>query len=316
MAYETEKQNAAAAAMEFVEDGMTIGLGTGSTAKYFVELLADEIADGLLVRCIETSNQTRDLARSLGVPLIPFEQVDRIHLTVDGADEAGPGGVLIKGGGAALLREKIIANASDHMVVIADPTKDVQAIGAFPLPVEVTPFGYTITAKKVHDALVAAGVERPRVELRKAPRSDSRNVSSSSRSAAGKSAMLRRSSAATRPGSASASAKSPGAVMTGSPSTLPCRSSATEASTTPLNIMRRRAAMTSPSSGSRRSPSTARRPVGTASITSARVPERRSTSPSFSKTGLAPAARARSACSCICRHSPCTGTAMRGFTSA
>jgi ribose 5-phosphate isomerase A len=171
MAYETEKQNAAAAAMEFVEDGMTIGLGTGSTAKYFVELLADEIADGLLVRCIETSMQTRDLAISLGVPLIPFEQVDRIHLTVDGADEAGPGGVLIKGGGAALLREKIIANASDHMVVIADPTKDVQALGAFPLPVEVTPFGYTITAKKVHDALVAAGVERPRVELRKVPRS-------------------------------------------------------------------------------------------------------------------------------------------------
>ena len=172
MAYETEKQNAAAAAMEFVEDGMTIGLGTGSTAKYFVELLADEIADGLIARCIETSVQTRDLARSLGVPLIPFEQVDRIHLTVDGADEAGPGGVLIKGGGAALLREKIIANASDHMVVIADPTKDVQAIGAFPLPVEVTPFGYTITAKKVHDALVAAGVERPRVELRKALRSN------------------------------------------------------------------------------------------------------------------------------------------------
>jgi ribose 5-phosphate isomerase A len=172
MAYETEKQNAAAAAMEFVEEGMTIGLGTGSTAKYFVELLADEIADGLIVRCIETSVQTRDLARSLGVPLIPFEQVDRIHLTVDGADEAGPGGVLIKGGGAALLREKIIANASDHMVVIADPTKDVQAIGAFPLPVEVTPFGYTITAKKVHDALVAAGVERPRVELRKALRSN------------------------------------------------------------------------------------------------------------------------------------------------
>lgn len=172
MAYETEKQNAAAAAMEFVEDGMTIGLGTGSTAKYFVELLADEIADGLIVRCIETSVQTRDLARSLGVPLIPFEQVDRIHLTVDGADEAGPGGVLIKGGGAALLREKIIANASDHMVVIADPTKDVQVIGAFPLSVEVTPFGYTITAKKVHDALVAAGVERPRVELRRALRSN------------------------------------------------------------------------------------------------------------------------------------------------
>src|SRR3990167_2711708 len=171
MAYETEKQNAAAAAMEFVEEGMTIGLGTGSTAKFFVEMLADEIADGLLVRCIETSEQTRALARSLGVPLIPFEQVDRIHLTVDGADEVGPGGVLIKGGGAALLREKIIANASDHMVVIADPTKDVQMLGAFPLPVEVTPFGYTITAKKVHDALVAAGIERPRIERCRAPQS-------------------------------------------------------------------------------------------------------------------------------------------------
>jgi ribose 5-phosphate isomerase A len=171
MAYETEKENAAIAAMEYVEDGMTIGLGTGSTAKYFVELLADEIADGLIVRCIETSEQTRELALSLGVPLVPFEQVDRIHLTVDGADEAGPGGVLIKGGGAALLREKIIADASDHMVVIADPTKDVQVLGAFPLPVEVTPFGYTITAKKVHDALVAAGIERPRVVLRKAPQS-------------------------------------------------------------------------------------------------------------------------------------------------
>lgn len=166
MAYETEKQNAAAAAMDFVEEGMTIGLGTGSTAKYFVELLAEDIADGLIVRCIETSEQTRALAHSLGVPLVPFEQVDRIHLTVDGADEIGPGGSLIKGGGAALLREKIIANASDHMIVIADPTKEVDELGAFPLPVEVTPFGYTITAKKVHDALVAAGIVRPRIVLR------------------------------------------------------------------------------------------------------------------------------------------------------
>ena len=167
MANEHEKENAALAAMEYVEDGMTIGLGTGSTAKYFVEMLADEIADGLLVRCIETSEQTRDLATSLGVPLIPFEQIDRIHLTVDGADEVDAHGNLIKGGGAALLREKIIANASDHMVVIADPSKQVERLGAFPLPVEVTPFGYTITAKKVYDVLCAAGIDRPRVELRK-----------------------------------------------------------------------------------------------------------------------------------------------------
>ncbi|KCZ94174.1 ribose-5-phosphate isomerase RpiA [Hyphomonas johnsonii] len=167
MANELEKENAAAAAMEYVEDGMTIGLGTGSTAKYFVEMLADEIADGLIVRCIETSEQTRRLASSLAIPLVPFEQIDRIHLTVDGADEVDGNGYLIKGGGAALLREKIIANASDHMVVIADPSKQVERLGAFPLPVEVTPFGYTITAKKVFDALCAAGVDRPRVELRK-----------------------------------------------------------------------------------------------------------------------------------------------------
>ncbi|MEQ8300966.1 MAG: ribose-5-phosphate isomerase RpiA [Hyphomonas sp.] len=167
MANEHEKENAAQAAMEYVEDGMTIGLGTGSTAKYFVEMLADEVADGLLVRCIETSEQTRELATSLGVPLVPFEQIDRIHLTVDGADEVDSNGYLIKGGGAALLREKIIASASDHMVVIADPSKQVERLGAFPLPVEVTPFGYTITAKKVYDVLCAAGIDRPRVELRK-----------------------------------------------------------------------------------------------------------------------------------------------------
>ena len=166
MANEHEKENAAMAAMEYVEDGMTIGLGTGSTAKYFVEMLAEEVADGLVVRCIETSEQTRRLASSLGVPLIPFEQVERIHLTVDGADEVDLQGQLIKGGGAALLREKIIANASDHMVVIADPSKQVERLGKFPLPVEVTPFGYTITAKLVYDVLAASGIDRPRVQLR------------------------------------------------------------------------------------------------------------------------------------------------------
>ena len=171
MANEMEKENAAAAAMEYVEDGMTIGLGTGSTAKYFVEMLAEEIADGLVVRCIETSEQTRRLASSLGVPLTRFEEIDRIHLTVDGADEADEAGRLIKGGGAALLREKIIANASDHMVVIADPSKQVERLGAFPLPVEVTPFGYTFTAKYVYDVLVASGIERPGVDLRKLPNS-------------------------------------------------------------------------------------------------------------------------------------------------
>jgi len=166
MANEREKENAARAALEFVEDGMTLGLGTGSTAKFFVEMLADEIADGLVLRCIPTSEQTRSLAQSLGLPLVPIDQVDRIHLTVDGADEVDNAGNLIKGGGAALLREKIIASASDHMVVIADPSKQVERLGAFPLPVEVTPFGFTITAKQVFDALCSSGVDKPRVKLR------------------------------------------------------------------------------------------------------------------------------------------------------
>lgn len=166
MANELEKRNAASAALEFVEDGMTLGLGTGSTAAQFIELLADEIADGLVVRCVPTSEQTRRLAEAHGVPLISVEHVDRLHLTVDGADEIDAAGHLIKGGGGALLREKIIAAASDHMVVIADPSKQVDRLGAFPLPIEVTPFGFTITAKKIYDALCASGIERPRVELR------------------------------------------------------------------------------------------------------------------------------------------------------
>ena len=166
MAYDKEKENAAAAAIELVEDGMTIGLGTGSTAKFFVEYLADEAADGLVVKGVPTSEDTRRLAESLGIQLLPIDHVDRIHMTVDGADEVNDKAQLIKGGGAALLREKIIANASDLMVVIADPSKQVDVLGAFPLPVEVTPFGYTITAKKVYDALRAAGVSKPRIDVR------------------------------------------------------------------------------------------------------------------------------------------------------
>lgn len=166
MAAELEKENAAQAAMDFVEDGMTLGLGTGSTAKYFVEYLADEISDGLIVRGVPTSEQTRRLADSLGVPLVDVEQVDRIHLTVDGADEVDQSAQLIKGGGAALLREKIIADASDLMIVIADSSKHVEALGQFPLPVEVTPFGYTITAKKVYDALKKAGILKPMIKVR------------------------------------------------------------------------------------------------------------------------------------------------------
>ncbi len=169
MANELEKENAAHAAMDFVEDGMTLGLGTGSTAKFFVENLAEEVAEGLVVRGVPTSEQTRRLAESLGVPLVDVEQVERIHLTVDGADEVDEHAQLIKGGGAALLREKIIANASDLMIVIADSSKKVDMLGQFPLPVEVTPFGYTITAKKAYDALKKAGVLKPMINVRTGP---------------------------------------------------------------------------------------------------------------------------------------------------
>lgn len=166
MSQDRAKLNAATAALEYIEDGMTVGLGTGSTAKFFVELLAEEVADGLVIRGVPTSEQTRRLAESHGITLLPVEQVERIQVTVDGADEVDGHGRLIKGGGAALLREKIIANASDHMVVIADPSKLVETLGEFPLPVEVTPFGFTLTAKKVHDALEESGVPKPKVKLR------------------------------------------------------------------------------------------------------------------------------------------------------
>lgn len=166
MGNEREKQNAAAAAMELVEDGMTLGLGTGSTARFFVEMLAEEIADGLVVRAVPTSEETRRLAESHGVPLIPVDEVERIHLTVDGADELDENGTLIKGGGGALLREKIIADSSDHMVVIADPSKQILRLGSFPLPVEVTPFGFTLTARRVFEALRASGIDKPKTLLR------------------------------------------------------------------------------------------------------------------------------------------------------
>ncbi len=160
------KRNAAAAALEYIEDGMTVGLGTGSTAGFLIEFLAEEVADGLMIRGVPTSEATRILAETHGIPLIPIEQVERIEVCIDGADEVDGTGNLLKGGGGALLREKIVAAASDHYVVIADASKAVEVLGAFPLPVEVTPFGFTITAKKVFDALQSSGVERPKVKLR------------------------------------------------------------------------------------------------------------------------------------------------------
>ena len=167
----SQKQLAAEAALEYVEDGMIVGLGSGSTAALFVQALGRRIAAGdLSIKGIPTSRETEEIARESGVPLIPIEQADRIDIAIDGADEVDGRFRLIKGGGGCLLREKIIADAADRMVVLIDETKLVERLGAFPLPVEVDPFGWTITAKKVFDALRGVGIARPVVDIRRKQR--------------------------------------------------------------------------------------------------------------------------------------------------
>ena len=135
------KRQAAARALEHVRDGMKLGLGTGSTAKHFVDLLGEKVRAGLNVVGVPTSEATRIQAEQCGVRLTTLDEVDRLDLAVDGADEIDAALNLIKGGGGALLREKIVATASDRMIVIADDTKWVDVLGRFPLPVEVIPFG-------------------------------------------------------------------------------------------------------------------------------------------------------------------------------
>jgi len=146
------KRAAAEAAMNEVRDGMTIGLGTGSTAKHFVDLLGERVAAGWSVRGVPTSEVTAAQARSLGIPLPDFHEIDVINVTVDGADEFDAGLRLIKGGGGALLREKIIAGASQRMVVIADESKEVETLGKFPLPIEVVPFALSLTVTALSNA--------------------------------------------------------------------------------------------------------------------------------------------------------------------
>ena len=153
------KENAAMAALDLVENGMTLGLGSGSTAEIFIELLGDKVRDGLYVRGVPTSKASEACAKEFGVPLIDPDKVETIHLTVDGADEVDENFQLIKGGGACLLREKIIADASEHMAVIVDPSKMVEKLGAFPLPVEVDPFAVGLTAERIYTALRQSGIE-------------------------------------------------------------------------------------------------------------------------------------------------------------
>jgi ribose 5-phosphate isomerase A len=153
MSSDASKRQAAARALDYVRPGMRLGLGTGSTARHFVELLGDRVRAGLDVVGVPTSDATEADARRVGVMLTTLEDTPRLDLTVDGADEIGPDLVLIKGGGGALLREKIVAAASAHMIVIADESKVVPLLGAFPLPIEVVPFGMAATELAIGHAL-------------------------------------------------------------------------------------------------------------------------------------------------------------------
>lgn len=152
------KIKAAAAALEHVEDGMKLGIGTGSTADEFVRLLAEKVAGGMKVEGVPTSERTARLCLELGITLRSLDELPELDLTIDGADELDARLTLIKGGGGALLREKIVACASKKMIVIADESKQVEVLGAFPLPIEVNPFGQAATRIAIERAASRLGL--------------------------------------------------------------------------------------------------------------------------------------------------------------
>ena len=164
---ESQKRQAAARALEFVQSGMRLGLGTGSTARHFVELLGERVrGGGLEVIAVPTSEATRQQAERAGVPLTTLDETPELDLTVDGADEIAPDLSLIKGGGGALLHEKIVASASARMIVVADETKSVPVLGRFPLPIEVVPFGLAATQRAIGTAFRTTGNGGP-ISLRR-----------------------------------------------------------------------------------------------------------------------------------------------------
>ncbi|MFD1156445.1 ribose-5-phosphate isomerase RpiA [Roseovarius aestuarii] len=158
---------AAKRAVDFVEDGMRVGLGTGSTAAWMVRCLGELVRDdGLKIRGVPTSTRTAELARGVGIEVITLDEAKWLDLTIDGADEFDADLNLIKGGGGALLQEKIVATASDQMVVIADIGKEVETLGAFPLPVEVIPFGWQTTKSLIEELLISMDVLGREARLR------------------------------------------------------------------------------------------------------------------------------------------------------
>src|SRR5713101_2195986 len=149
MANDQEKEAAARASLRFIKDGQIVGLGTGSTAAYFIQLLGEQVKKGLRIRGIPSSDRSREQAASLGIPLTTLDECQEIDVTVDGADEVDPELRLIKGGGGALLREKVVASATRQLVIVADATKRVPVLGKFPLPVEVIQFAQALVAKRI-----------------------------------------------------------------------------------------------------------------------------------------------------------------------
>jgi ribose 5-phosphate isomerase A len=146
-----EKKQVGEKAVEYVKDGMVVGLGTGSTAYYFISKLGELVQQGLSIRGVPTSMQTEQLAKELGIPLVSFNEIEKIDVAVDGADEVDSELNLIKGGGGALLREKIIAASAKTFIIIADSQKNVDTLGAFPLPIEVVPYGFEMTIKHIQN---------------------------------------------------------------------------------------------------------------------------------------------------------------------
>jgi ribose 5-phosphate isomerase A len=149
MANDLEKEAAARASLRYIKDGQVVGLGTGTTASHFVQLLGEQVKQGLRIRGIPTSVRAAEQATSLGIPLTNFDECQQIDVTVDGADEVDPQLRLIKGGGGALLREKIVASATKQYVIVVDGSKQVATLGKFPLPVEVIRFAQALIAKKI-----------------------------------------------------------------------------------------------------------------------------------------------------------------------
>ena len=162
------KRMAAERAAEFVRDGMRLGLGTGSTAAHFVDCVGERVAAGMKLVCVPTSEATRKQAEKLGIPLSTLDETPELDLTVDGADEFDQELRLIKGGGGALLREKIVANASARMIVITDASKSVARLGRFPLPVEIVPFGAEATRRAIARMLADIG-QSCAIKLRMGP---------------------------------------------------------------------------------------------------------------------------------------------------